>query len=119
MLLVEDHEATRVTTARLIRARGFQVMMAGTVAEALRQAASQKFDFLITDLGLPDGNGFDLMEDLAEKFGTNGVAVSGYGMQSDKDRAARSGFLQHFTKPFSIDSLDKILAIAREVARRK
>lgn len=119
VLLVEDHEPTRVTTERLIKARGFEVVVAGTAADAVRQAKAQRIDFLISDVGLPDGNGYDLMEHLAENFGTYGVAVSGFGTQADKDRALRSGFLRHFTKPFTIECLDDILATAREIVRKR
>ena len=80
--------------------------MAHTVAEALAHADGESFDLLISDIGLPDGTGFDLMNTLRERGGPPGIALSGYGMESDVDKSRDAGFSEHLTKPVAIDRLD-------------
>lgn len=117
ILLVEDHEDTRKITAVMMRARGFEVVTAASFREALLAAEEESIDFVIADIGLPDGNGYDLMEQLAEQFGVNGIALTAHGRSEDKARAAQSGFLQHFTKPISAERLEAMLEIVRGVLR--
>ena len=65
LLLVEDHEDTNRSLSRLLRKRGYEVRTAASVATALQEAADHPFDLLISDMGLPDGSGIDLMEQLS------------------------------------------------------
>lgn len=118
ILLVEDHDDTRKITAELIQARGFDVVPAATAAAARQAAKEERIDFVIADIGLPDGDGYTLMSELAEGRGLNGIALTARGQQSDKIKAANSGFLQHFTKPISKTTLDSMLEIIRYVFRR-
>lgn len=117
ILLVEDHEDTRKITATMIQARGFDVVTAASVQDALLVAKEENIDFVIADIGLPDGNGYDLMKQLTEQFGINGIALTAHGLQADKQRAACCGFLQHYTKPISASILDSMLEVARAVFR--
>jgi PAS domain S-box-containing protein len=111
VLFVEDHEPTRAMLARLLQRRGYDVKAASTVEDALRQADQAVFDVLISDLGLPDGDGCDLMSELRGKYpALPGIAISGFGMDSDLIRSRAAGFKEHLTKPISIDSLDRALA---------
>ena len=64
LLVVEDHEPTLKVLARLLRKQGHEVHTAGSVRAALALAATQLFDPVISDIGLPDGNGIDLMVQL-------------------------------------------------------
>ena len=114
ILLVEDHEPTRATLAKLLRRRDYQVATAGTVAEARAAAGGngKKFDLLITDIGLPDGNGYELMVELRRHFkGLKGIALTGYGMEQDLARSEAAGFAEHLTKPVRMESLEKALAV--------
>lgn len=66
----------------------------------------------MSDLGLPDGTGFDLMRELRDRHGLKGIAVSGFGMEEDLRRSRESGFLEHLIKPVDIDKLRAALARA-------
>lgn len=113
VLLVEDHEDTATMLSELLRNRGYDVKTADTLAAALRIAGTQSFDLLVSDIGLPDGNGHDLMRQLSARGPVRGVALSGYGMERDIAESRAAGFLEHLTKPVSpqrlIESLTRIL----------
>ena len=109
ILLVEDHEPTRTTLAGLLARRRYEVAAAATVAEARALAGSRIFDLLITDIGLPDGNGYDLMNELGKKNQLRGIALTGYGMEHDVARSENAGFDAHLTKPVRIQSLEAAL----------
>ena len=66
ILLVEDHEPTRKALTSLLRRRGHRVTPASSIAEAQEFAASQSFQLLISDIGLPDGNGCELMSEFRQ-----------------------------------------------------
>ena len=85
------------------------MVTAGTVHEASQAARQQSFDLVISDVGLPDGNGCELMADLRTRYGLRGVALTGYGMEDDVNRTRESGFVTHLTKPVSIRALDEAL----------
>jgi signal transduction histidine kinase len=111
ILLVEDHEPTRTTLASLLLRRRYQVAEAATVAEARTLAGARNFDLLITDIGLPDGNGYDLMSELGQKNHLRGIALTGYGMEHDIARSENAGFDAHLTKPVRIQSLEAALDV--------
>jgi signal transduction histidine kinase len=113
ILLVEDHEPTRTTLTRLLQRRRYDVATAASLAEARSFAAEREFDFLISDIGLPDGTGFDLMRELHAQRDIRGIALTGYGTEKDIDRSRQAGFAVHLTKPISAQSLDKALAEIR------
>ena len=92
----------------LLERRGYRVRTANSVAQALARASEERFDLLISDLGLPDGTGFELMEKLREK-GLRGIALSGFGMESDIEHSRKAGFVEHMIKPLNIERLDTIL----------
>lgn len=114
ILIVEDHPQTVKVLARLVEARGFRVLTAHSVTQARAVAAANDIGFLISDLGLPDGNGGELMRELRDQLGIAGVALTGYGMDADVADARRSGFILHLTKPIQIGDLEKALALARQ-----
>lgn len=109
ILLIEDHEATRLLLVHLLERRRYRVTAAATAAEARERAASERFDLVVSDIGLPDGSGYDLMLDLHASYGLQGIALTGYGMEDDINRARNSGFTVHLTKPVSMESLEKAL----------
>jgi signal transduction histidine kinase len=106
ILLVDDHHDTCLGMRRLLERRGYQVSIAHSVAEALAHARENAFDLIISDLGLPDGTGFDLMEELRRHGGPPGIALSGYGMEGDVAKSREAGFSEHLIKPVSIDRLE-------------
>jgi len=109
VLLVEDHPDTAYMLARLLKARCYDVKTAGTVAAALSLAASEPFDILVSDLGLPDGTGYELMEQIREHYGIRGIALSGFGMEEDQRRSREAGFTQHIVKPINVEQLEQVI----------
>lgn len=111
VLLVEDHSDTRDVLATLLAASGYAVNTAGSVETALKLAASERFHVVVSDLGLPDGTGYDLMKQLRDQYGIVGIAVSGYGTEQDQQRSREVGFLDHVVKP--VDFGELVAAIQR------
>jgi CheY-like chemotaxis protein len=109
ILLVEDHEPTRKTLERLLKRRNYGVVSAGSLSEARARAAEVGFDLVISDVGLPDGDGAELMAELRDRFGLKGVALTGYGMEEDVARCRSAGFVAHLTKPIRVESLESAL----------
>jgi CheY-like chemotaxis protein len=112
ILLVEDHGPTRAALARLLTRRRYRVVEAASAAEALACASREKFDLVISDIGLPDQDGHHLMTSLRDRHGLRGIALSGYGMEQDIARGRRAGFIAHLIKPVSIQALESTLAVA-------
>jgi CheY-like chemotaxis protein len=112
ILLVEDHEPTRNALTILLLRRHYKIFAAGSLAEARKIVGKEKIDFVISDIGLPDGNGNDLMKDLGERYGLKGIALTGYGMEQDVERSLAAGFVTHLTKPVHVQSLEKALSAA-------
>ncbi len=110
ILLVEDHADTLQALARLLRRRGHSVLTASTCAQAERVAAGEEFDLIATDLGLPDGSGYDLLRRLRRHSQAPAIALSGYGMEADVARSQEAGFQRHLTKPIAFSELEKAIA---------
>ena len=110
LLVVEDHESTLQVLVRLLTRAGYQVTDAKTVTEARTAAATKPFDLVISDLGLPDGTGIELMKSLRAQYGLKGVALSGYGMEEDIHRSHAAGFVAHLVKPIDVAELRRTIA---------
>jgi DNA-binding response OmpR family regulator len=109
----------------MIRRAGYQVTVAVSIAQGLAEAeaATKAVDdngrlrpirLVISDLGLPDGSGMELMSALTTRYGLTGIALSGFGMEDDVSRALAAGFTKHLTKPVDFDLL---LATIRDLLR--
>jgi PAS domain S-box-containing protein len=109
ILLVEDHEDTRQSMLRLLQRWGHRVKAAACAQAALNLAAAHPFDLVISDLGLPDESGAALMSKLRDRFGIQGIAVSGYGMDHDVTASHAAGFIYHLTKPVQTDRLRQFI----------
>lgn len=106
ILLVEDHADTARILSVVLRKAGHQVKHAGTVALGLQLAGAEQFDLLLSDLGLPDASGLDLMRQLREQgIKMPGIALSGYAQAEDVRRSRDAGFAQHIAKPVSVQHL--------------
>ncbi|MDB5320113.1 MAG: Hybrid sensor histidine kinase/response regulator [Phycisphaerales bacterium] len=113
ILIVDDHADTSRIMARLLSRQGFTVRTADTVAGALKTAGAESFDLLISDIGLPDGSGLDLIRQLRATTPIKGIALSGFGMDEDVERSHAAGFVEHLTKP--IDGPRLLAAVERVV----
>ena len=112
ILLVEDHPVTAKMMGMVLTADGHTVEMAGDVAAALQLANQNAFDLLLSDLGLPDGSGYDLIRQLRQrghKFPC--IALSGYGQGEDIQRSREAGFAAHLTKPASRRAVMEAVAL--------
>ncbi len=99
ILLVEDHEDTARVLRRILEHAGYSVQHAGTLARARELVGGQRFDLVVSDVGLPDGNGMELMRELSQGHGLRGIALSGFGMEDDRAASTAAGFSEHLTKP--------------------
>ena len=107
---MEDHEDTSEMLGGVPRDPRLRVKIADTVASALRIADAENFDLVLSDLGLPDGTGYDLMRQLHARHHLRGVALSGYGRDKDVEEAKAAGFLEHVTKPPNPEHLLKVIS---------
>src|SRR5688572_14960620 len=108
--VVENHQDTLDAIKMFLEAQGHTVEAAPDMKSALKRAPAAKFDVLISDIGLPDGDGWELMKVLREQIpGLKAIAMSGYGMRADLDRSKTAGFAAHLIKPFGPVELDVAL----------
>jgi hypothetical protein len=110
VLLVEDHDDTREILRRLMTRWGCTVTTANNVAQARLALAGGTFDLLLSDLGLPDGTGVDVIAALRERSGIPAVAMSGFGQAADFARTQAAGFCEHIIKPVDAAALRDLLA---------
>lgn len=110
ILLVEDHPDTAQSLGAILERRGYVVKIAANVAGGLKLAAAQSFDLLISDIGLPDGTGYDLMKQIRTNYSMPGIALSGYGMDEDVRKCDEAGFSGHLIKPIEISRLEEMLS---------
>jgi signal transduction histidine kinase/ActR/RegA family two-component response regulator len=104
VLLVEDDRETAQAIAELLRAEGYDVHTAATIRDALA-ADIDKVDVIVSDIGLPDGDGRDLIRRLQESHHHPAIALSGFGMDSDLKENLDAGFDINLTKPVDFDTL--------------
>ena len=108
LLLVEDHADTLRIFGRILRRKGFEVHEASSFSEAI--TSSRPGDLLLSDIGLPDGDGRDLMRQLRER-GIPGIAITGYGSAKDREEYRQAGFAEALIKPVDVGEL--LTAIGR------
>jgi len=113
VLLVEDHADSAEAIELGLASAGYKVVMADSVRSALSHADEQ-FDVVVSDLGLPDGSGLDVMRALVIRRPVFGVALSGFGAESDVRASREAGFQRHLVKPVDlsqlIDAIETLLA---------
>jgi signal transduction histidine kinase/CheY-like chemotaxis protein len=104
ILLVEDHADTAYMLRALLEEYGYAVTSADSVQSALAVDLTP-IHAIISDLGLPDGSGHELMQKLERTAGQPAIALSGYGMAADIENALKAGFQLHLTKPVDFTRL--------------
>ncbi|MBA3882641.1 MAG: PAS domain S-box protein [Chthoniobacterales bacterium] len=121
ILLVEDHEDTARVLRRILQHAGHTVSHAATIHAALALAKERGFNLVISDLGLPDGSGLDLMRTLHAEHALPGIALSGFGTEDDLAASSAAGFTEHLTKPVDWpqlrNAIQRLLSNPTEVAR--
>ena len=109
ILLIEDHHDTAQAISKLLSLHTHEVVIVGSRAEAHRICTEDRhFDLMICDIGLPDGEGWDLAR-LAQKEGSRAIALTGYGMPDDIERSKREGFATHLLKPVEFTQLEEAI----------
>jgi CheY-like chemotaxis protein len=110
ILVVEDHGDTLRSMKLLLTRLGYHVLAAENMTDALRIAEEAQFDILLSDIGLPDGSGHELLKRIRETRSVPALALSGFGMDDDLEKSREAGFFDHLTKPVSIDRLQSAIA---------
>jgi CheY-like chemotaxis protein len=107
VLVVDDHFDTCTGMKMMLERRGYRVTVAHTADQAVEKTRHEEFDLVISDIGLPDRSGYELMQELSATKGLRGIALSGFGMENDVSRARAAGFSEHLTKPINFDRLEE------------
>ena len=114
ILVVDDHDDTLRSMKLLLMRLGYEVLAAENMTDALHIAEEEPFDILLSDIGLPDGSGLELLKRIREMRDVPALALSGFGMDEDIERSRDAGFSDHLTKPVSIDRLQAAIAQLEE-----
>ncbi len=110
LLLVEDHDDTRKSMEFLLKRHRYEVKSAASGTEALEMAANGEFDVVLSDLGLPDMHGCELMSQLSTAHGLVGIAATGHSMPEDIEACHKAGFVRHVTKPINLTALRAVIS---------
>lgn len=109
LLLVEDHRDTMMILSRLLRLSGYEVTTASTVGEALERLDERDYALLVSDLGLPDATGYELMQKVRDRGSIPGIAISGFGTDEDRLKSRAAGFSEHLVKPVDVSQLEMVI----------
>jgi PAS domain S-box-containing protein len=108
ILFVEDDAMTARVMAKLLRQNGYIVTTANSVSGAL-EVSPEEYDMVVSDIGLPDGTGLELMRSIRLRHDVPGIALTGYGMEDDIRKSREAGFTAHLTKPLDFAKLDAMI----------
>jgi len=109
ILVIENHEVTATFLSLFLKRSGHQVTVIQTAEAALNRDDLAGFDVILSDIGLPDINGWDLMRQLRPRTSAHAVAMSGFGTDADVQRSFAAGYQDHLIKPFTPAALEKVL----------
>ncbi|MEP7014699.1 MAG: ATP-binding protein [Verrucomicrobiota bacterium] len=109
ILLVDDHADTLAIFSRLLTKCGHEVATVDCARDALKILDNERFDALISDIGLPDSSGYELVREAKKRQPLHGIALSGFGTEDDIRRSMEAGFDYHLTKPVNFQDLRSLL----------
>src|SRR5213596_3544243 len=109
VLLVDDHHDTCIGMKRMLERHGYEITVAHSVDQAVEKVRTQDFDLLISDIGLPDRSGYELMREVRLNKNLPGIALSGFGTEQDVNQARAAGFAEHLTKPINFERLERTI----------
>lgn len=109
LLVVDDHPDTCVGMKMMLERRGYTITVAHSADQAMERAREKQFDLVISDIGLPDRSGYELMRELRAHNGLPGIALSGFGADQDVTNARDAGFAEHLTKPINFERLEEAI----------
>ena len=110
ILLVEDHQDTANMMALVLQGQGHDVLAVGTAGDALRACGEASFDLLISDIGLPDLNGWELLARIRAHCAIPAIALTAFSSQADRERSRAAGFDAHLPKPLDFKTLTTVVA---------
>ena len=111
ILLVEDHQDSAEMLGRLLSKKGYDVQIAGAISTGLEAAGQRGFDLILSDLGLPDGTGMELLRQLRARGQTiPAIALSGHGQEQDVQKSLHAGFAAHLIKPVNLNQLNETIS---------
>lgn len=105
ILVVDDNIAAAGMMLMFLESEGYKVDTAENIADARSLAKENSYNIVIGDLTLPDGDGLELMEDLAKSYGMKGIVVTGLSDEEIVARTKEAGFTVHLVKPIDLDDL--------------
>ena len=119
IFVVEDHKDTLEALQFYLEQLGHIVLFARSKAQALKEIPRSNCQVLISDINLPDGNGWELMREIENSRPSYAIALSGYGMKADRAMSAEVGFRHHVVKPIFPEKLDTLLDEATAELKEK
>jgi two-component system response regulator AtoC len=119
VLLIEDEKIMRVTLEDALKGAGYEVMSFATGAAGLHTLKHISCDIAVTDVRLPDMNGFDIVREIAKQGNTQVVVMTAYGTIRDAVEAMKLGAFDYITKPFALDEFLLLIERALEMKRLK
>ena len=119
IFVVEDDKDTLEALQIYLEQLGHIVVSARSKAEALKEIQGANCHVLISDINLPDGNGWDLMQEIDEQRPAFAIAISGYGMKAEREMSTEAGFRHHLVKPIFPEKLDALLQEATTELKKK
>lgn len=105
ILLVEDHVDSANVLSKILSHLGYEVDTVGTSASSLELYCRNEYDLVLSDIGLPDGSGIELVQKMKGIKDVPAIALTGFGTEEDMLRSQQTGFLHHLTKPVDIQHL--------------
>jgi signal transduction histidine kinase/CheY-like chemotaxis protein len=111
-LIVDDSEDTIAMLDQLLKTSGANVTSATNGADALRLASEREFDVVLSDISMPEMDGFEFLQRLRKIAGREKIpviAITGFGRPDDVERVRAAGFFSHLTKPLNLDALAGVL----------
>jgi CheY-like chemotaxis protein len=109
ILVVEDHSDTLQALSRLLTHFGHEISVADGAQSALKIIGSKKFDVVLSDIGLADGSGYDVISEAKRRQPVKAVALTGFGTDEDIRRGKEAGFDFHLVKPVDFHELRTVL----------
>ncbi len=109
ILLVEDHPDTANLMKTALEMEGHRAEVAHDVRTALDAGRKKHFDLLVSDIGLPDGSGLEIIRALSPSNNMKGIALTGFGMEEDVKMCLAAGFSAHLTKPVDLNALQETI----------
>ena len=115
VLIVDDEADGRALIARILEGRGARPSCAADASEALRYLSQERFDVLLSDIGMPDVDGYELIRQVRAREASTGerlaaVAVTAYARPEDRQRSLLAGYQMHLAKP--IEARELVAGIA-------